>query len=111
MKNLLYKIQYFLYICTFLFITSCTTYSTNYNERQPIDLEDINNVKKGKACTKNLFGGIDFPLIGNIAIKLSGNQSVVDALKDGNITDVYSIDRSTVHYLFYSKHCTIVYGK
>ena len=35
----------------------------------------------------------------------------IDALKNGNITDVYSIDRSVTHYLVYSKKCTIVYGK
>ncbi|MDA7705084.1 TRL-like family protein [Rickettsiales bacterium] len=111
MSKIFYKIPYFLSICALLIISSCTTYSTSYNERQPIDLEDINNVKKGEACTKNLFGGIDFPLIGNVAVKLSGEQSVIDALKNGNITDVYSVDRSTEHYLLYSKKCTIVYGK
>tara|TARA_Y100000389_G_scaffold158294_1_gene159682 strand:+ start:6003 stop:6338 length:336 start_codon:yes stop_codon:yes gene_type:complete len=111
MRKIFYKIPYFLFIYALLLVASCTTYSTSYNERQEIDLDDINNVKKGQACTKNLFGGIDFPLVGNIAIKLTGEQSVIDALKNGNITDVYSIDRSVIHYLLYSKKCTIVYGK
>jgi hypothetical protein len=111
MRKIFYKIPYFLSICALFVTISCSTYSTSYNERQKIDLDDINNVKKGQACTKNLFGGIDFPLIGNIAIKLTGERSVIDALKNGNITDVYSIDRSVKHYLVYSKKCTIVYGK
>lgn len=92
-------------------IASCTSYSTHYNERQEIDIDDIGNVKKGKACTKNLFGGIDFPLLGNIAVKLEGDQSVISALKDANIREVYAIDSSVMHYIFYSKKCTIVYGK
>lgn len=92
-------------------VASCTSYSTHYNERQKIDIDDIGNVKKGKACTKNLFGGIDFPLLGNIAVKLEGDQSVISALKDANIREVYAIDSSVIHYIFYSKKCTIVYGK
>tara|TARA_B110000259_G_scaffold16921_1_gene17913 strand:- start:3371 stop:3778 length:408 start_codon:yes stop_codon:yes gene_type:complete len=110
MKAIFCKIACQLSIIGFVFITSCTSYSTNYNERQSIDLEDIDSIKKGEACTKNLFGGIDFPFIGDIAVKLSGEQSVVDALKNGNITKVYSVDYYVIHYLFYSTKCTIVYG-
>lgn len=105
------KISCFLSLFALFFMTSCTTYSTSYNERQEIDLDDVNNIKMGKACSENLFGGIDFPLVGNIAIKLKGEESVIAALKDGNITDVYAVDRSVLHYLVYSEKCTIVYGK
>ncbi|MDA0902053.1 MAG: hypothetical protein O3B09_01405 [Proteobacteria bacterium] len=113
MKNLLHKIASWVVLPIWLTTTlqSCTSYSTHFNERQPIDIADVKDIKKGKACTKNLFGGINFPLIGNIAIKLTGDQSVVTALQDGRITEVYSVDSSVIHYLFYSKKCTIVYGQ
>lgn len=111
MSKAFLKLLHYLFLVSLLLATSCTTYSTSYNFRQEIDLKDVNNIKTGKACSKNLFGGIDFPLIGNIAIKLEGDRSVVTALKDGNITDVYAVDRSVVHYLIYSEKCTIVYGK
>lgn len=111
MSKIFYKIRYLLSVFALFFVTSCTTYSTTYNERQKIDIDDINHVKKGKACTKNLFGGIDFPLVGNIAVRLTGEQSVIAALKDGNITNVYAVDRSVKHYFIYSEKCTIVYGQ
>ena len=111
MSKIFYKIPYLLSVFALLFATSCTTYSTTYNERQKINIDDVDNIKKGKACTQNLFGGIDFPLVGNIAVRLKGDKSVIEALKDGNITEVYAIDRSVEHYLIYSEKCTIVYGK
>lgn len=92
-------------------VQSCTSYSTDLNEMQQIKVSQISDIKKGKTCSKNLFGGFSLPYIGDTAIKLSGDQSVVSAIKDGDIREVYAVDRVTHNYLFYSKRCTVVFGK
>lgn len=89
----------------------CTSYSTDLNEMQKIKISKIEDIKKGKTCSKNVFGGFKFPYIGDTAIKISGDQSVVSAIKDGDIREVYAVDRVDHNYLFYSKRCTIVFGK
>jgi hypothetical protein len=107
------KIAFNILLVLILFggLQACTSYSTNFNEMEDIDISDIHNMKKGKSCSNNLFGGFSLPYIKTTAIRLKGDESVVAALKDGNITHVHAIDKSLKHYLFYSKNCTIVYGQ
>ncbi len=94
-----------------LFIHSCTTYSTDLNELQKIKVSDLNQIKRGEACSRNLFGAFSFPYFGDTAIKISGDQSVISAIKKANITDVYATDFYNRNYFIYSKRCTVVFGK
>jgi len=97
------------YILIFILISSCTNYSTNLNEKR-LKFQGISNVKKGEACSKNLFGGFTLPYFGDTAIKLSGDESVIAAIKSANITHVYAVDRKVRNYVLYSNRCTIVFG-
>jgi hypothetical protein len=94
-----------------LFIHSCTTYSTDLNELQKIKVSDLNQIKRGEACSRNIFGAFSFPYFGDTAIKISGDQSVISAIKKANITDVYATDFYNRNYFVYSKRCTVVFGK
>ena len=95
----------------FFLIFSCQNYSTEYSYRGKIILGPLSKIKKGEACSNNLFGGFTIPYIGETAIKLSGDQSVITAIKIGNIKNIYAIDKYNKNYFIYSKRCTIVYGK
>ena len=95
----------------FFLIFSCQNYSTEYSYRGKIIEGPLSKIKKGEACSNNLFGGFTIPYIGETAIKLSGDQSVISAIKNGNIKNIYSIDKYSKNYFVYSKRCTIVYGK
>ena len=95
----------------FFLIFSCQNYSTEYSYRGKVILGPLSEIKKGEACSKNLFGGFTIPYIGETAIKLSGDQSVITAIKKGNIKNIYAIDKYNKNYFVYSKRCTIVYGK
>ena len=95
----------------FLLIFSCQSYSTEYNSQEKINVISLSEIKKGEACSNNLFGGFTIPYIGETAIKLSGDQSVITAIKSGNIQNIYAIDKYNKNYFFYSKRCTVVYGK
>jgi hypothetical protein len=98
-------------LITILFaIASCSSYSTSLNEMESLNIAEMEEVKKGKACSKNLFGAFTLPYFGDTAIKLSGDQSIIAALKDGNIQNVYAVDKLNKNYVFYSKRCTIVFG-
>jgi hypothetical protein len=90
---------------------SCTTYSTDLNELQKIKVSDLNEIKRGEACAHNLFGAFTFPYFGDTAIRIKGDQSVITAIKNANITDIYATDYYNRNYFFYSKRCTIVFGK
>lgn len=92
------------------FLGSCSTYSTNLNEMESINIQ-MDKIKKGESCSRNLFGGFSIPYIGDTAIKINGDESVISAMKKGDINNAYAIDKSTIHYVFYSKRCTIVFGK
>lgn len=94
-----------------LLIQSCTTYSTDLNELQKIKVSDLSEIKRGETCAKNLFGAFSLPYFGDTAIKLSGDQSVITAMKKGNITDVYATDFYNRNLLIFSKRCTVVFGK
>ena len=92
-------------------ISSCQNYSTEYNSQEKINVSSLSEIKKGEACSNNLFGGFSIPYIGETAIKLSGDQSVITAIKSGNIQSIYAVDKYSRNYFVYSKRCTIVYGK
>lgn len=104
------KKSYYLLLIILGFISSCTSYSTSLNQMEKIKMEGISNVKKGMACSKNLFGGFSLPYFGDTAIKLSGDESVIAAIKSANIIHVYAVDRKVRNYVFYSNRCTIVFG-
>ncbi len=78
---------------------------------QKIQVENVSEIKKGESCSNNIFGAFTLPYIGDTAIKISGDQSVIAAIKNAGIKDVYAVDRKTRNYLFYSQRCTIVFGK
>ena len=95
----------------FFAISSCQSYSTEFNSQEKINVNSLSEIKKGEACSNNLFGGFTVPYIGETAIKLSGDQSVISAIKNGNIQSIYAVDKYNKNYFFYSKRCTVVYGK
>ena len=68
---------------------SCTTYSTDLNELQKIKVSDLSQIKRGETCSRNLFGAFSLPYFGDTAIRISGDQSVITAIKKANITDRY----------------------
>ena len=90
---------------------SCQSYSTEYNSQEKINVTSLSEIKKGEACSNNLFGGFTIPYIGETAVKLSGDQSVISAIKNGNIQSIYAVDKYSKNYFVYSKRCTVVYGK
>jgi hypothetical protein len=91
-------------------LTSCTSYSTQLNEMESLNMSEFNEIKEGKSCSKNLFGAFTLPYFGDTAIKLSGSESVILALKNGKIQNVYAIDKINKNYILYSKRCTVVFG-
>ena len=94
----------------FALLQACTSYSTNFNVMEKLKSSKVVEIKKGTACTNNLFGGFSLPWIGDTAIMYSGDQSVVSAIKDAGISHVNAYDFFTKHYVFHSTRCTIVYG-
>ena len=111
MTNKFTKIKNFLLLGVIAFATtSCYSYSTQLNEMESLNMVEIGEIKEGRACSNNIFGAFSLPYFGDTAIKLSGSESVIDALKSGNIKNVYAIDKLTRNYVFYSKRCTIVFG-
>jgi hypothetical protein len=106
----MFILKYF-YLLILFFQSSCLSYSTDLNPQEKISVTSLTDIKKGEACSRNLFGGFSIPYIGETAIKLSGNQSVITAIKNADIQSIYAIDKYTKNYFFYSKRCTIVYGK
>jgi hypothetical protein len=94
-----------------LSLFSCYTYNTDLNKLEKIEISSTKDIKKGKACGNYLFGGFEIPYVGETSIKLSGDQSVITAIKNGNIKKIYAIDTLKKSYVFYSKRCTIVFGE
>jgi hypothetical protein len=94
-----------------LLASSCQTYDTDLNTQEKITVSSMADIKRGETCVHNLFGGFSIPYVGDTAIKMSGDQSVITAIKKANITSIYAIDRMKKSYFFYSKRCTIVFGK
>jgi len=99
-------------IIVIFLLSACTNYSTDLNEMQKIQVMNMDEIKRGESCSNNLFGAFTLPYVGDTAIRISGDQSVIAAIKDAGIKDVYAVDRKTKNYLLlYSKRCTIVFGK
>ncbi len=98
-------------VAMFLFIQSCSNYSTNLNTMEKLQIKSFNDIKKGEGCSNNLFGGFTIPYFGDTAIKLSGDESVMAAIKDADISKVYAVDRLVKNYVLYSKRCTMVFGQ
>ncbi|WP_109019168.1 TRL domain-containing protein [Leptospira kobayashii] len=58
-------------------------------------------VKKGEACSINLFG-----------LYAGGDSSLIHAMQKGGISKVGVVDRSVTNiFLVYGQVCTIVYGE
>jgi hypothetical protein len=100
-----------LLLATSAFNQSCTNYTTDLNQMERIKVSQMTDIISGQSCSNNLFGGFTLPYIGDTAIKISGDQSVITAIKNANITKVYAVDKVTKSYILYSKRCTIVFGK
>lgn len=100
-------------IITILFclLQSCTSYNTDLNEMEKLKVSSMSDIVKGQSCSENLFGGFRLPYLGNTAIKISGDESVIAAIKDANINHVYAVDKMVKNYVVYSKRCTIVFGQ
>jgi hypothetical protein len=106
----LYSNKYFILIILF-FLNSCLNYHTDLNSLEKIKVKSMSDIKKGESCSHNLFGGFTIPWIGETAIKIRGDQSVISAIKNANIQSIYAIDKYTRNYFIYSKRCTVVFGK
>jgi hypothetical protein len=106
----LYNNKYFI-IIILIFLNSCLNYQTDLNSLEKIKVNSMNDIKKGESCSHNLFGGFTIPWIGETAIKIRGDQSVISAIKNANIQSIYAIDKYTRNYFIYSKRCTVVFGK
>lgn len=91
-------------------LSSCYSYNTKLNEMESLNMSAMTDIKKGEACSNNLFGAFTIPYFGDTAIRLSGDESIISAIKNANIQNVYAIDNSRSNYVFYSKRCTIVFG-
>jgi hypothetical protein len=106
-----YKTITMLFIAAILIhtLTSCTTYSSSLVNHTAVFKKD--ELKKGKTCSKNLLGGFTVPYIKQTDIRIAGSESIVDAIKNGGIEEVFVVDTSKKHFIFYTKKCTIVHGK
>jgi hypothetical protein len=89
-------------------LSSCTTFESSIIAKEAEF--NIHPLRSGKTCSKNLFGGFKLPYIKDTDIKLSGSESLVDAIMDGDIVEVFVVEKSTLHYVFYTKRCIIVHG-
>ena len=79
---------------------------------QKIQVMNMSEIKMGESCSNNLFGAFTLPYVGDTAIRMSGDQSVIAAIKNAGIQNVYAVDKKTRNYfLLYSQRCTIVFGK
>ncbi|UQY80216.1 TRL-like protein [Candidatus Hepatincola sp. Av] len=93
----IYHIKSLLILITLLLLTACTV-ST------PIayDNKIKSNTKVGKACG---IGLLYFPpLVGQ-------DQTVKAAKANGEIKDIYSIEKITDYYILFNKSCNIVKGQ
>lgn len=109
--KILQKITKYLSIFSLMILVSgCHSYSTSLNEMESLNMAEIQDIKKGRACSYNLFGAFKLPYFGDTAIRLSGEESVIDALKAGNIQNVYAVDKEVRNYILYSRRCTIAFG-
>ncbi|MBM3579546.1 MAG: hypothetical protein FJX34_02085 [Alphaproteobacteria bacterium] len=94
-----------------LLAQGCTSYNTDLNEMEKIRVKDMSEIKRGESCSQNILGGFSIPYIGDTAVRILGDESVIAAIKNAGIKDVYAVDKKKRNYFIYSKRCTIVFGK
>jgi hypothetical protein len=66
---------------------------TNYK------IGDVSLLKTGKACYSTFFG-----------IPYEKSSSVIDAMRNGNISTIKMIDKEFTYAFVVNKYCTIVHG-
>ncbi len=66
-----------------------------------VDFSNAKNFKKSKSCATFLLG-----IIGPF-----GDAQVINAVKEGNIKKVYSVDYENGNYILFSQYCVVVYGE
>ncbi len=79
--------------------------SLRYADNRPVGIEnirfaDLNSMKRGKACTVNLF----------YFIPIWGDGSILTAADDGAIGTVKLIGETGRWYFPFSTNCTVVFG-
>ena len=83
-----------------LLIGGCTTHSPSANYVDVTD-KDLRNLKSGTACGKYILG-----VFGPF-----GEESIVTAVRNGNIKKIKAIDKSTDSFILFSQNCITVYGE
>ncbi|QXE90212.1 TRL domain-containing protein [Geomonas subterranea] len=76
-----------------------------YADNTPVGVEnikflDLNQMKRGEACTFNIF----------YVIPLFGDGSILTAARRGGINNVELIGQTGTWYFPFSTDCTVVYG-
>jgi hypothetical protein len=82
--------------CTYKYTpaSSAMIHVTNYK------IGDINKLKTGEACAARFLG------IGSS----DASTSIIDAMRNGNISTIKMVDKKTTIGFLYRKDCTIVHG-
>ena len=101
------KTNAFLLVAVSLFLTSCASVMPQggllyHDIKYGVDATPATSATKtGEACTNAVLG-----------LVASGDASIEQAKKNGNITEVSTVNASSFSLLFvYNKYCTIVTGK
>ena len=104
MKNL------FMLFSLLLFIQGCASskdlaQTLRYSDNSPVGVSniafhDLQQMKRGDACTWNIF----------YYIPLSGDGSIITAASNGSINNVELIGETGRWYFPLSKNCTVVFG-
>lgn len=102
------KLIFLMAFILLMLLNGCTTMTTSLETDHRIHRDHL---KKGKACVVNLFGGFTIPYFKDTSIRLSGSDSIRDAIVNGKIDLPVIIDKTKKHYIVYSRKCTIVYGQ
>jgi hypothetical protein len=89
-------------LVSLLFLFSCTSYITNFNnvvDLEDVDLKKIESYKKGETCRYSYLGLGPF-----------GSASILETAKKGDIGKVVFIDTKSTWYPGYIVTCLVVYG-
>ena len=87
-------------LASVLLISGCTSHSPSLNTVD-VTNKDLTHLKSGKACGTYILG-----LIGPF-----GQESIVDAAIDGNVTKIKALDKNTDNFLIFSRNCITVHGE
>lgn len=76
-----------------------------YSDNNPVGVENIefrelNTMKRGEACTWNIF----------YFLPLQGDGSIITAANNGDINNVELIGKTGSWYFPFSRNCTVVFG-